>query len=248
MWPTPTETNPATDPETYSLTVEAYSTIRNRIVRGDLALGQSVSRRKLAAEMGLGHLPVSAALLLLQFEGLLESRPRAGTRVRIPTPDDIKGHYLVREALEIQAAVVFAQVAAPADRAALRKLARRVDALALRRDRVPYLASHQQLHRRIAEGTRCRALCDAIERTHAFASIWFGLMRQGSAEDSHRHQDFVDAILSGDPTTVAQAVRDHLAVSRERSLQILEPYFRMRKKGFVRGERGRKNEDEPDLN
>jgi DNA-binding GntR family transcriptional regulator len=157
--------------------------------------------------------------------------------VRIPTPEDIKGHYLVREALEIQGASVFAQVATPADRAALRKLARRVDALALRRDRVPYLTLHQQLHRRIAEGTRCQALCDAIERTHAFAAIWLGLMRQGSAEDSHRHSDFVETILTGDPAAVAQAVRDHLAVSRERSFQILEPYFRLRKKRFARGER-----------
>jgi DNA-binding GntR family transcriptional regulator len=237
MWSPPTETPPQADPETYSLTVEAYSTIRDRIVRGELGLGQSVSRRKLAAEMGLGHLPVSAALLLLQFEGLLESRPRAGTRVRIPSPEDIRGHYLVREALEIQGTLVFTQVATAADRAALRKLARRVDALALRRDRLPYLTSHQQLHRRIAEGTRCRSLCDAIERTHAFASIWLGLGRQGSAEDSHRHEEFVETILTGDPATVAQAVRDHLAVSRERSLQILEPYFRLRKTRFARGER-----------
>lgn len=247
MWSTAVLPKSVEDSSTYNLTIEAYSAIRDRIVRGELRLGQSVSRRKLAAEMGLGHLPVSAALLLLQFEGLLESRPRAGTRVRIPTVDDVNGHYLVREALEIQAAVVFAQVATSEDRAALRKLARRVDALALREDRMPYLAQHQQLHQRIAEGTRSRALCDAIERTHAFASIWFGVMRRGSVEDAHRHQDFVEVIVTGDAPAVTQAVREHLAVARDRALQSLEPYFRLPRARFVRGGRAPKESNGSDL-
>ena len=52
----------------------------------------------------MSFLPVSEALLRLEIEGLLESRPRAGTRVRIPSPEDVQGHYVVREALEVQAA------------------------------------------------------------------------------------------------------------------------------------------------
>ena len=57
---------------------------------------------------------MSEALLRLEFEGLLESRPRAGTRVRIPSPEDVKGHYVVREALEVQAAMRFARAATAA--------------------------------------------------------------------------------------------------------------------------------------
>src|SRR5262245_18632605 len=94
-----------------SLANEAYGIVRERILRGELVLGQVVSRRKLAAELGMSFLPVSEALLRLEFEGLLESRPRAGTRVRIPTPQDVQGHYVVREALEVQAAMLFSTVA-----------------------------------------------------------------------------------------------------------------------------------------
>ena len=36
----------------------------------------------------MSFLPVSEALLRLEFEGMLESRPRAGTRVRIPTREE----------------------------------------------------------------------------------------------------------------------------------------------------------------
>jgi DNA-binding GntR family transcriptional regulator len=64
---------------------EAYVIIRERILRGEVAIGQVISRRKIAAELGMSFLPVSEAFLRLEFEGLLESRPRAGTRVRIPS-------------------------------------------------------------------------------------------------------------------------------------------------------------------
>ena len=77
----------------------------------------------------MSFLPVSEALLRLEIEGLLESRPRAGTRVRIPSPEDVQGHYVVREALEVQAAMRFTQVATPGERAELKKLAVRVDQL-----------------------------------------------------------------------------------------------------------------------
>src|SRR3989442_10247696 len=97
--------------EASSLATEAYAVMRRRIVRGKVGLGQVISRRKLAAELGMSFLPVSMALLRLEFEGLLESRPRAGTRVRIPSREDVLGHYTVREALEMQGARLFAQVA-----------------------------------------------------------------------------------------------------------------------------------------
>ena len=68
--------------ETPSLAAEAYSVVRQRILRGELVLGQTISRRKLAAELGMSFLPVSEALLRLEVEGLLESCPRAGTVTR----------------------------------------------------------------------------------------------------------------------------------------------------------------------
>src|SRR5438105_3260353 len=83
---------------------QAYFMIRERILRGSLPLGSVLSRRKLAEEFGMSFLPISEALQRLQTEGLVESRPRVGTRVRIPTPDEVRGRYVVREALEAESA------------------------------------------------------------------------------------------------------------------------------------------------
>lgn len=212
-----------------SLAATAYSAVRRRILRGELTLGQAISRRKLAAELGISFPPVTEALLRLELEGLLESRPRAGTRVRIPSREDVFGHYVVREALEGQAALLCAERATRTERSELRKLAARVDTLSALEDRSSYVAQHLKLHRRIADCARCDALTTAVERTQALASIWFCLMRKPSPLDhATRHQELVETILSADPAQVGAAVKEHLAVGRQRTLEVLEPYFRLR--------------------
>jgi len=228
--------------ETASLAAEAYTVVRQRIARGELMLGQPVSRRRLAAELGMSFLPVSEALLRLEFEGLLESRPRAGTRVRIPSPQDVEGNYVVRQALETQAAILCSQMATPAERSELRRLAARVDALALKSDRSMYLTLHLKLHHRIAECARCDALRDAIDKTHALALIWFCVMRKPSREDTpRRHQDLVDAVLSGETARIADAVREHLDVGKRHTLEVLEPHFRLHNAGIGRFSRVARN-------
>jgi DNA-binding GntR family transcriptional regulator len=214
---------------TSSLAAEAYLMVRQRIIRGEVKLGQVISRRKLAAEMGMSFLPVSEALLRLEVEGLLESRPRAGTRVRIPSREDVRGHYIVREALEGQAAKLFAQVATARECAELCRLAARVDAVSTQPDRGLYGVLHQKLHQRIAECTRCRPLCDAIEKTHALASTWYCVTRKPSADDPPgRHQALMKVIVAGDPAKAAEAIRQHIALGLQHTLEQLEPYFRLR--------------------
>ncbi len=213
-----------------SLAAEAYTVVRRRIVRGEMAIGQSVSRRKIAAELGMSFLPVSEALLRLEFEGMLESRPRAGTRVRIPTRDDVKGHYLVREILEAEAARRFAQQATKAERAGLLRMAAKVDALSTKKDRGPYLALHHRLHSRIAEGARCGALSNVIDQTCALSSTWFCLLpRSVQLSATHRHRDLAKALVTSTPDEAAAFMREHVLYSEHEALERLKPYFRIRK-------------------
>ncbi len=163
-------------------------------------MGQVISRRKIAAEFGMSFLPVSEAFLRLEFEGLLESRPRAGTRVRMPTRQDVEGQYVVREALEVQAAKLFAQAATPEERAELLKLAARVDSMSGQSEsgRSVFLSLHERLHRRIAECGRCPALCEAIEKTCSLSSIWLCMGRSfPEGHSPRRHQELVEALVNG---------------------------------------------------
>jgi DNA-binding GntR family transcriptional regulator len=218
--------------ENNGLAGEAYVTVRERILRGELAIGQVISRRKVAAELGMSFLPVSEALLRLEHEGLLESRPRAGTRVRVPTRPDVQGHYVVREALESQAAMLFAVHATPDERSELMKLAARVDALSAHTEgnRFIYLNLHEKLHRRIAECARCTALTDAIAKTAALASTWLCATRatRPGNPPSH-HQNLIKVLVAGDPGAASEAMRQHIRSSMEHALQRLEPWFQLQK-------------------
>jgi DNA-binding GntR family transcriptional regulator len=224
-----------------SLAGDAYAFVRRQIVRGEMAIGQSVSRRKLAAELGMSFLPVSEALLRLEFEGMLESRPRAGTRVRIPSREDVRGHYLVREVLEVEAARRFAGHATTSERAGVLKMAARVDALAVKKDRGPYLALHHRLHSRIAECTRCEALANVIEQTCALSSTWFCLLPRPDAPlSTHRHRDLATALVASTPDEVAAVMREHVRFSEREALERLKPYFRIKRaqgRTFFRSER-----------
>jgi len=198
-------------------------------------MGSVVSRRRLAAELGMSFLPVSEALQRLESEGYLESRPRAGTRVRIPSAEDVRGHYVVREALETQAARLFAEVATKSEREEMRKLAARVDALWRQPDRIQYLRMHERLHFRIAECARCPALSAAIGQTHSLASTWLCVMQQPKVEPLVRpHQDLVERLCSGNPDEATEGMRAHVLLSRERTMLRMEPYFQLREQ---RGEK-----------
>src|SRR4030095_1719024 len=226
-----------------SLASEAYEFVKQRILRGELPMGQVISRRKVAAELGMSFLPVSEALLRLEFEGLLESRPRAGTRVRIPSREDVRGHYVVREALEVQAAMLFAAVASAEDRIEIEKMASRVDAMSVA-DQCLYLVAHERLHRRIADGARCPALSLAIEKTHALASTWYCVTREPSDDEPPRpHQVLVQALIAGTPEEAAEAMRQHVRVGMDNTMSRMKPYFRIRKaygKTYFRSEKRQK--------
>jgi len=206
-----------------SLAFEAYSVVRQRILTGQLHIGQSVSRRQLACELGISFLPASEALLRLEFEGLIESRPRVGTRVRVPSAADVRGQFVVREALEVQAALLFQREATVSERTQLMRMAARVDALSRRNDRTLYYELHQQLHRRIAECTRCDALREAVEHAHALASMWFCAGDSSIEGPRQRHQDLIAAIVSDDPAVAEQAVRAHVQFGLAHALKTLQP-------------------------
>jgi DNA-binding GntR family transcriptional regulator len=220
-----------------SLAAEAYHVIRDRIVRGEVAIGEVISRRKVAVELGMSFLPVSEAFLRLEFEGLLESRPRAGTRVRIPSREDVRGHYVVREGLEVQAAKLFSEGATKEERKELLDIARHLDEMSAdpKTTRAQYLTLHEKLHRKIAEYARCAALYEAIDRNSALSSIWFCVGgTPGAAYSQRRHERLIEILVNGSPELAMDAMRQHIATSRDRMFETLEPYFQM---GDTQGQR-----------
>lgn len=202
-----------------SLAVRAYLEIRDKILRGDLPVGVALSRRKLAEELDISVPPVMEALQRLERENLVESKPRVGTRVRIPTRQDVEDRSVVREALETQAARLFAERATPAEKKELRQMGRQVDQLYAAceksSDDREFLFSahtyHMNLHLRIAECARCPALGEAIEKEQVLIFNWlFDTVVQRRSLASDYHARLTDVLAVGTPIQVDTAMRQHI--------------------------------------
>jgi DNA-binding GntR family transcriptional regulator len=202
-----------------SLADRAYLAIREEILRGQLPPGTPVSRRRVARELGMSVLPVTDALRRLQEDGLLETRARAGTRVRVPSDADVRQLYELREALETQAARLFAERSTPAERRALEASAREVDRLFKRlakrgQDAALRFVVHQRhvrLHMEIAEIARSGLLRQMIERNHVLVLNWlFDVTARRTPLPVDFHAQLAAALVSGDAARADAAMRAHV--------------------------------------
>lgn len=215
----------------------AYELILDRILRGRLQPGSAISRRGLASALNMGVRPVTEALQRLESEGLIESLPRVGTRVKMPSEQDIRGHYIVREALESQSARLFAEKSSNREREELAAMARRLDTLYEAGE--PDLSNkessenywfevhtmHSQFHMRIAECSGCQALCAAIRRNQILVLNWlYDATFQPRPGPGYWHSKLMEALSSGSVEIADKAMREHTRYGIEEVLRRREKY------------------------
>ncbi len=73
---------------TSSLTLQAYATLRNAILRGELRPGEKIKIDAIRERTGHGASPVREALSLLTSDGLVERLDQRGFRTAIVSADD----------------------------------------------------------------------------------------------------------------------------------------------------------------
>jgi DNA-binding GntR family transcriptional regulator len=202
-----------------SLSDQAYHAIRDEILRGQLRPGTPLSRRRLARQFGMSVLPVTDALRRLVGDGLVESRARAGTRVRVPSEKDVRELYELREALETQSARLFAERATPGHRLDLVRLGEQVDSLfeEMAQDssdpafRFKVHSRHVELHMHIAEHAGSGLLQQMIERNHVLILNWlFDVTGRRTPLPPRFHSELVEALVSGDVPRADTAMRAHV--------------------------------------
>ncbi len=207
----------------------AYRLVRDLIASGGLSLGKPLSRRALSREIGIGILPVTEAVKRLEYDGLLESKPRVGTRVKIPTMAEIRDLCTVREAFEVQSARLFALEAEQAHKQKLSEIAGRLDELISDRNSPvrDFFAMHLLFHQHVARHTGCAALLAAIDKTSILQQTWLSIagldLRWMMLAD---HRDVASILSLGDPERAGRAMRDHVQHRREELMDYIEVRFR----------------------
>lgn len=233
---------------TESRTQRAYLTLRERILRADYPFGAILSPRQLARQFRVSMITVAQALQRLEFEELVERRPRAGTRVKTPTPEEIRGQYIVREALESQAARLCAVQATASERVELRTLAAELDrrfsgdssVVPDRAQLYDLHTRHLRLHTLIAEAARCHALWQAIERNHVLLfNFLYNIATQRAVLPPGFHSDLVEPIIRGDPEKAEATMRAHVKYGFSETL------LRLQVEVQNNGWRSDKNHDSP---
>lgn len=225
----------------FSLVGKAYLLIRERILCGRLHPGDVLSARFLAEEFEMSLLPVSQALRQLERDKLVESRPRAGTRIRIPTPDEVRGRCIIREALEAQSARLCCAQATTKERFELRRLAEQLDTLFdhLGRRNDPDLqfvlnTKHVELHMRIAEYANCPELKEMLEASQVLIyNCFLDIAAKPRSLPPGFHGQLIEVITGSDPIAADEAMRLHVQYGFGDRLKQIVPHtasdWRMRR-------------------
>lgn len=206
-----------------SLADQAYTRILDKILKGEYPLGAALSRRKLGVEFGMSFLPISEAIKRLEQQGLLESRARVGTRVRVPDAQDLRDRHIMREALEAQSARLFAEKASVDERVEIRAMAARLDSMT---DRCAAGESdpdfnfdtqmfHLSFHMRIAECTGCIALCESLKQNQVLIFNWLYDTAADHRMPPRWHRDLADKITASDPDIAEAAMRAHVRYAND---------------------------------
>jgi DNA-binding GntR family transcriptional regulator len=197
-----------------------YESIRDSIMRGELAPGTKLSEPAIAEQMNVSRAPVREAVRRLQERGLVNHIINRGTRVISPTLEDFLALLDVREALEGMASRLAATAMSDAEIDALKALVLAHGETFGADPSVPYIQDDfdTDFHVRIARGcgnpVLQELLCDQFyprlklcrQRHRALKGRGFNAWKE--------HQRVFSAIADRDGETAELLMRRHVKAAR----------------------------------
>lgn len=196
---------------------EVYRRLRQQLLVGTWPPGARLREAELADTFGVSRTPVREAVRRLLQEGLLETRPRQGVRVRRPDRQASLDAYDVRETLEGLAARQAAERASARDRQGLTLLLERLEAdpgsdLA-ESDLAEQVEADLAFHQRVAELSGNEPLVRTLESLAGHVTPLKVHTRDlnAAARTREQHREVAEAIARGDGAAAEAAMRAHVA-------------------------------------
>ena len=202
-----------------------YRELREDITSGRLPPGTRLVRRKLGERLKVSAIPVTEAIFRLEQDGLVESEPMFGARVRPLTVENARNDHVLREALECQAARMAAEYAAPRELDELSDRARDLDALMADASADPDTLSdrHRDFHLFVARIAGADGLLALLKR------VWFRRLMLHNTLHATRyptppdwHRALAKAITTGDPQEAEDTMREHVRYNVKKQLEALK--------------------------
>ena len=203
------------------------STIRARILSGELPPGQWIRQDELAESLGVSRMPVREALHKLETEGLVTFYPRRGAVVTSITLEEFDEIYRIREELELLAVRWAGEHMAEFDLPRLRELFASLQDSEDRGDIEQRMRTVREFHFAILRMARRAHLFRIIESlwdlTELHRRIYSGI-RGVAQERLQAYADILEACEAHDPQALEQGYRENYAAVRK----ILIPHIQVR--------------------
>lgn len=212
-----------------SVADEISERLEGEIVEGVLPPGTRLEEPALAERFGVSRTPVREALQRLSASGLVELKPRRGTRVLNPSIGRIVEMFEVMAELEAVCARLCARRAGPALIERLHEGLAACEDAAAADDVSAYYAANRGFHSSIYAGSCNGFLAEQAELLHLRLTPFRRQqlrfprrIRQSLAE----HVQIVAAIEAGDEDAAEAAQRAHILIQGERFTDFLSQLSR----------------------
>jgi DNA-binding GntR family transcriptional regulator len=196
--------------------------IRDGIRSGDHQPGERLVERRIAAELGVSHIPVREALTRLEEEGLIVRLPRRGARVAELSPRMLEEVSSLRVVLEQFVVARVQRDWSSSD--AHERLQYIVDGMVTAAINGDVDAVHeldQRFHEALWELADHRILLDVAAQMRGRTNHFFRAAAAALGPDELRrhaesHQLLVDVIASGDRVGAERAMKVHIETAASR--------------------------------
>lgn len=219
----------ASPPQRKVFREEIRNAIREAIFAGELHPGDKIIETFWARELGVSQGPVREAIRDLEAQGLVETVPFKGSRVRTLTEKDIRDNYSVRICLESKSIRdVISELSDEAlerltDR--LREILGEMDGCAQQGDLHNFTERDADFHRAIIDATGNHVLLRLWEQCNM--RNWFSVSALTDAESLRQlqqgHQRLVEEIAVRDVRAAAATIEDHLTGLMDSFIRGVQP-------------------------
>jgi DNA-binding GntR family transcriptional regulator len=199
--------------EPLTIREKVYAAVRDYITSGRLGSGERVVETRLAQELNTSRTPVREALHMLEREGLLESIPRVGYRLKRITLEEVEEVCEIRVVNETLAAQWAMERMTEENLEAIRENQRKAEQEAAQGNYKSFVHYDGEFHELIARASgspRLIDLCESLRRPML-------LYRVGSIFDQENvlgalkgHQRILTCFEQKDAQKIIRMVREHL--------------------------------------
>jgi DNA-binding GntR family transcriptional regulator len=183
-----------------------YEVLREAVISGAFSPGERLRQEALATAIGVSRIPVRAALLRLDAEGLVEFHPRRGAVVQTLSHEEITEIYELRDLLEIYALRKSMARMTPPRIQELRALASALDA---EEEGDSFVDLRVRFYRALYDAPNAPRLTEMIEGLRSSVGRYLLGWRVSGGGHGH-HAQLVAHVANGDVDKAEAWLRKHL--------------------------------------